>query len=180
MKIETGGNVWVNPTQYEHYAGFLYPAQSEKRDNVGAVRYLKQNASSVSRASWPNVLIFPQKPYQADMVFAVTERDKLIECFEKELAKKTKMEKFDYRYANLCEVLAYCDIKASWHKNDFLVPGTLYQDERFHRYALWCSVSRMPMFDPKVTVNIKSWAPGAKLGTNKKIPLVKIERKNKC
>lgn len=179
MKIEPGGNILVDPTKYEHYSLFLHPSLSEKNDAEEAVLELKLNAHSISRITPSRYSVFEKDKYLANIVFAISEGVVSVKQFEEDLIEKIASGDFDYRYANLCEILAYCDIKTSWHKDTFLVPGTFYQDENLHRYAIRCSVGKVPMFDPRVTVEIKSWAPQAKIGNGRKIPLVKTERKKK-
>lgn len=175
MKIEPGGNILVVPADYESYARFLHPAISESRDNDGAVAELQQNARFVSRSKPPNYSVPEENSYRAQIVFTVVDGNVSVEQFEKELRGQALADKALYRYANLCEILVYCE-KTSWHKDTFLVSGTFYHDELFHRHILKCSVSKIPMFEPRVLVEIKPWAPTTKLGLGK-IPLVRTEEK---
>ncbi len=174
MKIRSGKNILVIPTEYERYAGFLYPAISERKDNESAVTELKGNARLVSRAKTSGYSVSGGNSYQIQIVFTSVGSNFTVEQFEKELREQALEDKVLYRYANLCEVLTYCE-KTSWHKNTFLVLGTFYHDEFFHRYILKCSVGKIPIFEPKVLVEIKPWTPTTKLGLGE-IPLVKIER----
>jgi len=179
VKIEIGGKVLVNRTKYEHYAKFFHPAMSEKNDNESAVLELQLSARGVSRVPGTRYSVFPDSPYLVDVVFAITEGNVSIEQFEKELRGKIEVDKFDYRYANLCEILAYCDIKTSWHKDTFLVPGTFYQDENLYRHAIRCSVLKMPMLDPKIVIEIKSWFPQTKIGNGRRIPLIRTGKERR-
>lgn len=179
MKIEIGGEVWVDRTKYEHYANFFHPALSDKIDNESAVLELQLSARTTSLSAETCYSVLPTSLYLIDVAFATTEGNVSVEQFGKELQEKIAMDKFDYRYANLCETLTYCDIKTSWHKDTFLVPGTFYQDERLHRYAVRCSVGKMPMLDPRVVIEIKSWVPQAKIGKGRRIPLVRTEKEKR-
>ncbi|TSC54779.1 MAG: hypothetical protein LiPW30_245 [Parcubacteria group bacterium LiPW_30] len=173
MKLKLGRNILVIPTEYERYAGFLHPAISEKKDNESAVMELKENARLVSRVKTQSYSVSGENFYRAQIVFTSVGSSFTVEQFEKELRQQALADRALYRYANLCEVLTYCE-KTSWHKDTFLVPGTFYQDEFFHRYILKCSIGKIPMFEPKVLVEIKPWTPTTKLGLGK-IPLVKTE-----
>jgi hypothetical protein len=173
MKIESGGNILVISTEYERYAGFLHPAVSEKKDNESAVVELRENARLISRAKTPGYSVSGEKSYRAQIVFTLVGSNISVEQFEKELREQALADRALYRYANLCEVLTYCE-KTSWHKDTFLVSGTFYHDELLHRHILKCSVGKIPMFEPRVLVEIKPWTPTTKLGLGK-IPLVKTE-----
>ncbi len=173
MKIEPSGNILVISTEYERYAGFLHPALSEKKDNGSAVMELQENARLVSHAKTPSYFVSKENSYRAQIVFTVVGSNVSVEQFEKELREQALADRALYRYANLCEVLTYCE-KTSWHKDTFLVLGTFYHDEFFNRHILKCSVGKIPMFEPKVLVEIKPWTPTTKLGLGK-IPLVKME-----
>ena len=173
MKIETGKSILVVPTEYERYSTLLHPAVSDKRDNGSAVAELQQNARFVSRTKPPNYSVPEKNFYSTQIVFALVGSSASVEQFEKELRQQALADRAPYRYANLCEVLTYCE-KTSWHKDTFLVLGTFYHDEFFHRHILKCSIGKIPMFEPKVLVEIKPWTPTTKLGLGK-IPLVKTE-----
>lgn len=174
MKIEFGGNILVNMAKYDHYAKFLHPALLRVKDNESAVLELQLNAHLISRKKEPHLYLEESRAYTS-IVFVTTEGDVSVEQFDEDFKRKVHAEKFHYRYANLCEILTYCDIKTSWRKDTFLVPGTFYQDENLYRYAIKCSVGKMPMLDPKILIEIKPWTPKTKLGPGKKIPMVRSE-----
>lgn len=176
MKIEIGGKVLVERTKYENYARFFRPAISEKTDNESAVLELRLSARETLSTAETRYSVFPMSPYLIDVAFAITEGNVSVEQLRKELCGKIEVDKFDYRYANLCETLAYCDIKTSWHKDTFLVLGTFYQDEYLYRHAIKCSVLKMPMLDPRIIIEIKPWFPQAKIGSGRRIPLVRTKK----